>query len=232
MHAQGHQTDLSVTAASPEPQRCTLKLGRCGHSQQSVCKHPPRRSMTNISARESRWSFRSTRSNKLQSESLCCTCRTVLTPCVCAAVCIHTRMSVCTRTCVSWCTWVCSCCRAWPSLSPRKQASAVGEYTGTCLCVTPYTYCVHWYCRCISVLKIRLSYAATDFLAWSVGTACLVHRIWQLCLKSKMWAAFSYVARRYLYHALDWKMNLQFLPYLLARCRVSLIFSCKCCLLQ
>lgn len=85
--------------------------GHLGAYNSPICKHPLPRAVTNISAHESGSGFLSTRSNRLQSKSLCCTtCHSVLkTPGTCGWVPVHIpachgahRLALC-RTVAKYC---------------------------------------------------------------------------------------------------------------------------------
>lgn len=95
IHTEGSQRDLPGSAASPGPQRCTLKAGKIW-ALPGPFANTPSQFMTNISLRESRSDFLSTKGNKLQSRSLCCTtCWAVLEAlCLCKCRCTHLCVTV------------------------------------------------------------------------------------------------------------------------------------------
>lgn len=92
VHTQGSQRDLPVSAAIPGPQRCTFKAGKIWAFTTVHLQTPPPQSMTNISLRESRSDFLSTKRNKLQSKSLCCTTCWAVLEALCLCRCRGTHL--------------------------------------------------------------------------------------------------------------------------------------------
>lgn len=92
IHTEGSQRDLPVSAASPGAQRCAFKAGKIWALTTIRLQTPPPQSVTNISLRESRSGFLSTKRNKLQPKSLCCTTCWALLEALCLCKCRGTHL--------------------------------------------------------------------------------------------------------------------------------------------